>query len=206
MLIIGIAGGTGSGKTTVVKKIIDSLPKGEVAVLSQDSYYRDNSNLPLEERLEINFDHPKAVEFGLLIDHIKKLKREIPVEEPIYSYLTCTRSVETITVYPKKVVIIEGILILTNKELRDLFDIKVFVHADPDDRLIRVIKRDTIERGRSVNLVLDRYIKSVKPMHEEFIEPSKTYADLIVPQGGNNLVAINILTSIIKINIEKQNI
>ena len=206
MLIIGIAGGTGSGKTTVVKKIIDSLPKGEVAVLSQDSYYRDNSNLPLEERLEINFDHPKAVEFGLLIEHIKKLRQGIPVEEPIYSYLTCTRSDETIEVFPKKVVIVEGILILTNKELRDLFDIKVFVHADPDDRLIRVIKRDTIERGRSVNVVLDRYIKSVKPMHEEFIEPSKTYADLIVPQGGNNLVAINILTSIIKINIDKQNI
>lgn len=206
MLIIGIAGGTGSGKTTVVKKIVESLPSSEVAVLSQDSYYCDNSNLPLEERLEINFDHPKSVEFELLINHLKKLKQGIPVEEPIYSYLTCTRSNETITVYPKKVVIVEGILILTNKELRDLFDVKVFVHADPDDRLIRVIKRDTIERGRSVDVVLDRYIKSVKPMHEEFIEPSKTYADLIMPQGGNNLVAINILSSIIKMNLEKQNI
>ncbi len=206
MLIIGIAGGTGSGKTTVVKKIVDSLPSSEVAVLSQDSYYRDNSNLPLEERLKINFDHPKSVEFGLLIDHLKKLKKGIPVEEPIYSYLTCTRSDETIKVFPKKVVIVEGILILTNKELRNLLDVKVFVHADPDDRLIRVIKRDTIERGRSVDVVLDRYIKSVKPMHEEFIEPSKSYADLIMPQGGNNLVAINILTSIIKMNLEKQNI
>ncbi|RLD64602.1 MAG: uridine kinase [Bacteroidetes bacterium] len=204
MLIIGIAGGTGSGKTTVVKKIVDSLPNGEVAVLSQDSYYRDNSDMPLEERQKINFDHPKALEFGLLIDHLKKLKEGISIEEPIYSYLTCTRSHETETVFPKKVIIVEGILILTNKELRDLFDIKVFVHADPDDRLIRVIKRDTIERGRSVDVVLDRYHKSVKPMHEEFIEPSKTYADLILPQGGNNLVAINILTSIIKMNLQKQ--
>ena len=206
MLIIGIAGGTGSGKTTVVKKIVESLPSSEVAVLSQDSYYRDNGNLPLEERLKINFDHPKSVEFELLIDHLKKLKQGTPVEEPIYSYLTCTRSEETVKVFPTKVILVEGILILTNKELRDLFDVKVFVHADPDDRLIRVIKRDTIERGRSVDVVLDRYIKSVKPMHEEFIEPSKTYADLIMPQGGNNLVAINILTSIIKMNLEKQNI
>ncbi|MCK5823380.1 MAG: uridine kinase [Bacteroidales bacterium] len=204
MLIIGIAGGTGSGKTTVVKKIVDSLPNGEVAVLSQDSYYRDNSDMPLEERQKINFDHPKALEFGLLINHLKKLKEGISVEEPIYSYLTCTRSHETVTVFPKKIIIVEGILILTNKELRDLFDIKVFVHADPDDRLLRVIKRDTIERGRSVDVVLDRYHNSVKPMHEEFIEPSKTYADLILPQGGNNLVAINILTSIIKMDLEKQ--
>ncbi|MBE9466834.1 MAG: uridine kinase [Bacteroidetes bacterium] len=204
MLIIGIAGGTGSGKTTVVKKIVERLPKGEVAVLSQDSYYRDNSNLLLEERQKINFDHPKALEFELLIDHLKKLKNGITIQEPIYSYLTCTRSKESIPVLPKKIIIIEGILILTNKKLRDLFDVKVFVHADPDDRLIRVIKRDTIERGRSVDVVLDRYIKSVKPMHEEFIEPSKTYADLIIPQGGNNLVAINILTSIIKMDLEKK--
>lgn len=205
ILIIGIAGGTGSGKTTVVKKIVSSLPKNEVAVIPQDSYYRDNSHLPMDERLEINFDHPDAVEFELLIDHIKKLKNNEPINQPIYSYLTCARSDETIKVVPKHVIIVEGILILTNQALRDLMDIKVFVHADADDRLTRVISRDIIERGRSVDVVLERYGKSVKPMHLQFIEPSKRYADLIVPQGGKNKVAIDILTSIIKLNLDKQN-
>lgn len=205
MLIIGIAGGTGSGKTTVVRKIMESLPKDEVAVISQDSYYRDNSHIPLEERQKINFDHPSSIEFELLIDHIKMLRAGKPIEEPIYSYLTCTRAKETISIFPSHVVIIEGILILGHKELRDLFDIRVFVHADADDRLIRVINRDIIERGRSVNMVLDRYQRSVKPMHLEFIEPTKSYADLIIPQGGDNQVAIDILTSIIKLNLDKQN-
>ncbi len=197
MLVVGIAGGTGSGKTTVVRKIIEKLPKDEVAVLSQDSYYKDNSHLPLEERQKINFDHPNALEFDLLIEHIKQLKQGKSVNEPIYSYITCTRSDETILVKPKDVVIVEGILVLTNKKLRDLFDIKVFVYADADDRLIRVIKRDIVERGRSVNTVLERYQATVKPMHEQFIEPSKRYADLIVPEGGNNKVAIDILVAII---------
>lgn len=205
MLIIGIAGGTGSGKTTVVNKIIESLPKGEVAVLSQDAYYKDNSHLPMEERQEINFDHPNSLEFEFLIKHLKDLKQGKTIQQPIYSYLTCTRSDETIPIEPKHVVIVEGILILTNAELRDLFDIKVFVHAEADDRLVRVINRDIIERGRSVIKVLERYRNSVRPMHLQFIEPSKSYADMILPQGGNNLVAIEMLKTIIESNLKKQN-
>ncbi|MCF8372764.1 MAG: uridine kinase [Bacteroidales bacterium] len=206
MLIVGIAGGTGSGKTTVVKKIIERLPKGEVAVLPQDSYYKDSSHLPMEERQEINFDHPAAVEFKLLIEHLKQLKQERSIEQPIYSYLTCTRQKETIRVEPKHVVIVEGILCLTNKELRDIMTVKVYVDADADDRLSRVITRDTLERGRDVNKVLERYEKTVKPMHLQFIEPTKRYADLIVPQGGNNSVAIDILASLIEqhLHLKKQ--
>ncbi|MGE0089557.1 MAG: uridine kinase [Bacteroidales bacterium] len=196
--IIGIAGGTGSGKTTVVKKIIELLPKDEVAILPQDSYYRDNSNLPLEERQEMNFDHPRSLEFSLLVEHIKQLKAGHSIQQPIYSYLTCTRSKETILVEPKKVVIIEGILILANAQLRNIMDIKVFVDADNDDRLMRVIQRDLVERGRSVNKVLERYEKTVKPMHLQFIEPTKRYADIIIPQGGENKVGIDILASIIE--------
>lgn len=204
MLVIGIAGGTGSGKTTVVKKIMKSLPKGEVAILSQDSYYKDNSHLPLEERQKMNFDHPNSLEFDLLIDHLKDLRKGETIQEPIYSYLTCTRAKETNPVKPHDVVIVEGILILSDPNLRDLFDIKVFVSADADDRLIRVINRDIAERGRSVGNVLERYEKTVKPMHIQFIEPTKKFADIIVPQGGNNKVAIDILTSIIKMNLKKQ--
>jgi len=198
MLIIGIAGGTGSGKTTVVKKIISYFHDSEVTVLSQDSYYRDNSHMPLKERLKINFDHPKSLEFELLIKHLHELKKGKTIQEPIYSYLTCIRSEETVPVKPRQVVIVEGILVLTNKELRDLFDIKLFVDADADDRLMRVVKRDIIERGRSVNTVLERYDATVKPMHLQFIEPSKKYADVIIPQGGHNKVAINILTAVIQ--------
>ena len=204
MLVVGIAGGTGSGKTTVVRKIIEKLPKNSVAVLSQDSYYKDQSHLPLEERQKINFDHPNAIEFDLLIDHIKKLKKGEPIHQPIYSYVTCTRAKETILVEPKEVVIVEGILVLAVPELRELFDIKVFVDADADDRLIRVIHRDIEERGRDVATVLRRYQQTVKPMHEQFIEPSKKYADLIVPEGGNNTVAIDILVSIIEKNLKIQ--
>ncbi len=202
--IIGIAGGTGSGKTTVVRKIIEKLPKNEVAIIPQDSYYRDNSHLPLEERQEINFDHPRSLEFRLLIEHIKKLKEGKAIEQPIYSYLTCARSKETIHVEPKKVIIIEGILILQNIQLRDLMDIKVFVDADNDDRLMRVIQRDLVERGRSVNKVLERYEKTVKPMHLQFIEPTKRYADVIIPQGGENKVGIDLMSTLIekKLRIE----
>ena len=196
--IIGIAGGTGSGKTTVVRKVIENLPKNEVAIITQDSYYKDNSHLPLEERQEMNFDHPASLEFKLLIDHIKKLKEGNSIEQPIYSYLTCTRSDETISVKSKKVIIVEGILILQNAQLRDLMDVKVFVDADNDDRLMRVILRDLVERGRSVNKVLERYEKTVKPMHLQFIEPTKRYADVIIPQGGNNRVGIDLLASIIE--------
>ncbi|MCK4698852.1 MAG: uridine kinase [Bacteroidales bacterium] len=203
MLIVGIAGGTGSGKTTVVKKIIEKLPEGEVVVMPQDSYYKDNSHLPIEQRQEINFDHPGSIEFPLLINHLKKLKNGEIIDMPIYSYLTCIRADETVKLQPKHVVIVEGIMILTDKKLREMIDIKVFVDADADDRLARVINRDIIERGRSIDKVLERYEKTVKPMHLQFIEPSKRFADIIVPQGGNNKVAINILTSIIERNLSK---
>jgi uridine kinase len=201
MFIVGIAGGTGSGKTTVVKEVVRRLPPNEVAVIPQDSYYRDNSHIPMEQRQEINFDHPSSIEFELLVDHIRQLKEGKAIRQPIYSYLTCTRSDEYIRVEPKNVIIIEGILILQNPELRDLMDIKVFVDADNDDRLMRVISRDLQERGRSVKNVLERYEKTVKPMHLQFIEPTKRYADIIVPQGGQNKVAISILTSIIEKNL-----
>ncbi len=201
MLIIGIAGGTGSGKTTVVKKIIERLPKDEVAVLPQDSYYKDNKHIPLEDRQKMNFDHPDAIEFELLIEHLKKLKKGDSIEQPVYSYLSCTRSEDTITVLPRDVVIVEGILILGNENLRNLLDLKVFVDAEADDRLARVIQRDIEERGRTVDKVLTRYGETVKPMHLQFIEPTKRYADLIVPQGGNNHIAINILTNFIERNL-----
>ena len=197
MLVVGIAGGTGSGKTTVVKKIMNNLPDNRVVLLSLDSYYKDNSHLKLEERQEINFDHPDSLEFSLLSHHIRQLKQGNVIWQPIYSYLTCTRSEEAIKVEPREVTILEGILILTNKELRNLIDVKVFVDADADDRLSRVITRDIRERGRSADKVLERYEKTVKPMHLQFIEPSKRFADIIIPQGGNNQVAIDILTTLI---------
>jgi uridine kinase len=198
MLIIGIAGGTGSGKTTVVRKILERLPVGEVVILPQDSYYRDSADIPLEERLEINFDHPDAIEFELLIKHLKDLRKGKDIEQPIYSYLTCTRSSDTIAVKPCRVIIVEGILILTHPELRKLMDLKVFVDADSDDRLIRVMNRDIVERGRTVEKVIERYECTVKPMHIQFIEPTKRFSDLIVPQGGNNHIAIDILTKYIE--------
>ncbi len=198
MLIIGIAGGTGSGKTTVVNKIINALPAGEVAVLPQDSYYKDSSHIPPEERSKINFDEPAAIEWSLLEQHIRELKQGHPIEMPTYSYLTCTRQKETITVEPRDVVIVEGILVLSQPSMRDVMDVKVFVDADPDDRLIRVISRDCVERGRTPMMVINRYQEVLKPMHQMYIEPSKRYADLIVPQGGNNTVAINLLTQYIE--------
>ena len=198
MLIVGIAGGTGSGKTTVVRKVIEVLPDDEVIVIPQDSYYRDNSSISLEERQKINFDHPDSVEFGLLISHLEQLKEGNPIEMPIYSYLTCLRAKETITVKPARVVLVEGILILSDPGLRNILDIKVFVDADADDRLGRVIQRDIIERGRSVLNVLERYHDTVKPSHLQFIEPSKRYADIIIPGGGENQVGIEVLRSIIE--------
>jgi len=198
MFVIGIAGGTGSGKTTVVKKIRRGLEKDQVSFLWQDSYYRDNSHLPLEQRQEINFDHPDAIEFDLLTEHVRMLKEGRPVEQPTYSYLSCTRQEEVIPVNPRPVIIVEGILIYTHQPLVDLMDIKVFVDADADDRLSRVIQRDMSERGRTAETVLERYEKTVKPMHLQFIEPSKRYADIIVPQGGMNHVAIDILLNTIE--------
>lgn len=198
MFTIGIAGGTGSGKTTVVKKILERIPRDRVALVPQDSYYRDSGHLPLEERQKMNFDHPDSLEFDLLVEHIRQLKAGNPVLQPIYSYLTCTRAKETIPIEPREVIILEGILIYTHMPLVEEIDIKVFVDADSDDRLGRVIERDMMERGRSVQQVLDRYEKTVKPMHLQFIEPSKRYADIIVPQGGMNEVAISILLNTIE--------
>ena len=199
MLIIGIAGGTGSGKTTVVNKITEFFKKGEVVVIPQDSYYKDNSNLSLEERQQLNFDHPDSIDFDLLIKQLKDLRNGKTVQQPIYSYITCTRSqTETITVKPAHIIIVEGILIFTCAKLRELLDIMVFVDADADDRLLRVISRDIMERGKSVSNVMERYEKTVKPMHLQFIEPSKRYADIIVPQGGHNKVAIDILIATIE--------
>lgn len=197
MYIIGIAGGTGSGKTTVVKRIIESLPQNEVTLIPQDSYYNDTTPLTMAERRKINFDHPSAFDWDLLIQQIKEIKAGHSIEQPTYSYLECNRKKETIHVEPKKVVIIEGILALCKKELRDLMDLKIFVDADPDERLIRVIERDVLERGRTAEMVMDRYRKVLKPMHLEFIEPTKQYADLIIPQGGNNEKAIQIMRTYI---------
>ncbi len=204
MLIVGIAGGTGSGKTTVVKKILNLLPADKVSVIPQDSYYKDSSHIPWDERKEINFDHPDSIEWNLLIEHIQMLKSGMKIQQPVYSYLTCSRSENTIPVEPHQVVIIEGIMVLTQLELTNLMDIKVFVDADADDRLSRVIQRDVEERGRTSMNVLERYQKTVKPMHLQFIEPSKRNADLIVPQGGDNKVAIELIASIITKHLEKK--
>lgn len=204
MFIIGIAGGSGSGKTTVVHNIIKGLPKDSVAVVSQDSYYKDNGHLSEEDKKKINFDHPASIEFDLLIRHVDKLLAGEPIDRPIYSYLTCARAKETVLVHPTKVIIVEGILILTNARLRNKFNVKIFVDADTDDRLMRIIRRDLIERGRSVQDVLDHYESFVKPMHLQFIEPTKRYADIIVPQGGANSVAIDILSSRIKMKLGEE--
>ena len=191
--IIGIAGGTGSGKTTVVNKIVEALPPHYVAVVPLDSYYNDTSEMIEEERHAINFDHPDAFDWKLLAKHVDDLRKGIAIEQPTYSYLLCNRLKETIHVSPKPVIIIEGIMTLLNKRLRDIMDLKIFVDADPDERLIRNIQRDTIDRGRTVSMVVERYLEVLKPMHEQFIEPTKRYADLIIPQGGENERGIGIL-------------
>ncbi len=197
MLIIGIAGGTGCGKTTVVNQIINELPENEVGVISQDSYYKDTSHLSFEERTKINFDHPRTIDFELLYEHLLLLKDNQVIEQPVYSFVKHNRTKDTILTQPRKVMIVEGILILTHPKLRELFDIKIFVHADSDERLIRRIKRDITERGRDVNEVLTRYQTTLKPMHQQFIEPSKEFADIIIPNNKYNTVAINIVRTII---------
>ena len=198
MIVIGIAGGSGSGKTTVVKSIINQL-NGRVVVIPQDSYYKDSSHLPLEERQKINFDHPDAIDWNLLCQQIRELKQGKTIEQPVYSYLTCSRSkTETVTVEPADVIIVEGILIFTCKELRDQMNMKVFVDADDDDRLMRIIIRDMAERGRTIETAIEHYTETVKPMHLQFIEPSKRYADIIVPQGGHNKVAIEVMSATIQ--------
>lgn len=201
MLIIGIAGGTGSGKSTVVRKIIENLPAGEVVLLPQDSYYKDSSHVAAERRELINFDHPDAFDWPLLSEHIKMLKEGKCIEQPTYSYLTCSRLSETIHIEPRDVVIIEGILALCDPQLRSLMDLKIFVDADPDERLIRVIQRDMLERGRTAEVVMERYTRVLKPMHLQFIEPTKRYADLIIPEGGSNQIAVDILKMFIERNL-----
>lgn len=181
-----------------MKKIVEALPAGEVNVLPQDSYYKDSSHIPLEERQKINFDEPAAFEWDLLINQLQDLKDGKDIEVPTYSYLTCTRQPETIPMHPRDVVLVEGILVFSDKRLRDMMDIKVFVDADADDRLIRVINRDCIERGRTPQLVVERYERVLKPMHNKYIEPAKKYADIIIPQGGNNTVAIKLLKEYIE--------
>ena len=203
MLVIGIAGGTGSGKTTVVNKILQQLNAEGVNVLSQDNYYHDNQHLSLTEREALNYDHPKSIDFDLLIEHVRKLKRGESIEQPIYSFVTHSRTGDFVTVEPKNVLIVEGILVLTNKELLREFNLKVFVHADSDERLIRRIRRDTQERGRDLSEVLHRYQTTLKPMHQEFIEPSKNDADLIVPNMRHNNVAIDFLTTVINDTLKK---
>ena len=198
MTIIGIAGGTGSGKTTVVRKIVQALPPHYVAVVPLDSYYNNTSHMTEEERHAINFDHPDAFDWKLLNKQLNMLRKGQAIEQPTYSYILCNRLPETIHVEPKPVIIIEGIMTLFDKKLRDLMDLKIFVDTDSDERLIRNITRDVVERGRTVDMVLERYLNVLKPMHEQFIEPTKKYADLIIPQGGENFKGIGILCKYIE--------
>lgn len=193
MIIIGIAGGTGSGKTTVVNKIVESLPSGSVAVVPQDSYYNDQSDIPLEIRKQTNFDHPDAFDWHLLEKQIEELRAGKTIKQPTYSYITCTRLEETINVEPKDVIIVEGIMALYDKGLRDLMDLKIYVDAEADERLLRVITRDIAERGHPLEMLIGKYRNVLKPMHDEFIEPTKKYADIIIPNGGNNTKAIMML-------------
>lgn len=197
MLIIGIAGGTGSGKTTVVNQILHELPPDEVCVISQDSYYKETVDLSYEDRTKINFDHPNAIDFDLLVEHVAELRKGNVIEQPVYSFIAHNRTKDTHKTHPKNVIIVEGILIFNSKALRDLFDIKVFVHADADERLIRRVRRDIEERGRDINEVLGRYQSTLKPMHQQFIEPSKTFADIIIPNDRYNTVAIDIVRTVI---------
>lgn len=197
MLIIGIAGGTGSGKTTVVHQIMNELPDTEVGIISQDSYYLETNNLPYEERTKINFDHPRAIDFELLVQHLQELKRGNTINQPVYSFVTHNRTDDTVLTHPRKVMIVEGILILANPELREMFDIKIFVHADSDERLIRRLRRDIAERGRDMQEVLNRYQTTLKPMHQQFIEPTKAFADIIIPNDKYNTVAIDVVRAVI---------
>lgn len=202
--IIGIAGGTGSGKTTVVRKIVEALPEDSVAVVPLDSYYNDTTNMTEEARHQINFDHPDAFDWKLLNKQINELRHGNAIDQPTYSYLLCNRLPETVHVEPKPVIIVEGIMSLIDRKLRDMMDLKVFVDCGADERLIRNIQRDTIDRGRTVSMVVDRYLKVLKPMHEQFIEPTKRYADIIIPQGGHNAKGIDILCQYITNICEKK--
>ena len=204
MLVIGIAGGSGSGKTTVVNAIAENLKGEKVVIIPQDSYYKDSSDLSDEEKRHHNFDHPDAIDWELLCGQLSELKAGKTIHQPVYSYISCSRSkTETVTVEPADVIIIEGILIFTCKELRDQMDIKIFVDADDDDRLMRVMARDITERGKDVHWVIERYSNTVKPMYLQFIEPSKRYADIIIPQGGHNKVAIDVICATVEKSLKK---
>lgn len=199
MLVIGIAGGSGSGKTTVVKSITERLKGKKVVVIPQDSYYKDSSDLTDEEKRVYNFDHPNAIDWDLLSSQLAQLKSGEAIDQPVYSYISCSRSkTEKVRVEPADVIIIEGILIFTDRHLLEQMDIKIFVDADDDDRLMRVMARDIEERGKNVHWVIERYTNTVKPMYLQFIEPSKRYADIIIPQGGHNKVAIDIITNTVE--------
>ncbi len=197
-IIIGVAGGSGSGKTTVVRKIVESLGDAGVIVLDHDRYYRDRNDLRLEERAALNYDHPDALETDLMVRHVRDLKAGRTVEVPRYDFTRHARLPETETLHPRRALIVEGILIYTDAALRDLMDLKVFVDTDADTRFIRRLQRDVAERGRTMDSVIDQYQGTVKPMHLDFVEPSKRYADIIIPQGGHNSVAIDLLLTLIR--------
>ena len=197
MFIIGIAGGSGSGKTTLVNSILKRVPFDQISVLTQDSYYKDSGHLPMEQRKELNFDHPDSIEWDLLLSDIQKLKNGTPIESPTYSYLTCTRQEETIPIKPKKILLIEGILIFTCKQLCDEMDMRIYLEVDADHRLSRIIERDMESRGRTAQDVIERYYKTVRPMYEEFIKPSRQQADMLVVGGGLNVAAAKFISSAI---------
>ncbi|BCA86576.1 uridine kinase [Enterococcus saigonensis] len=194
-IIIGVTGGSGSGKTSVSRAIFNNFPDHSIMMLEQDSYYKDQSNLSFEERLNTNYDHPFAFDTDLLIEHIKKLMCYEAIQKPVYDYVAHTRSKATLVQEPKEVIILEGILILEDERLRDLMDIKIYVDTDDDIRIIRRIKRDMEERGRTLDSVIEQYLSVVKPMYHQFIEPTKRYADIIVPEGGENHVAVDLITT-----------
>ena len=196
--VIGVAGGSGSGKTTVVSQIVKSLGDDQVSLLEHDKYYRDRGDLRLEERAALNYDHPDSLETDLLVQHVKALRAGSAVEVPLYDFARHAREEGTTTVFPRRAIIVEGILIFADPDLRKLLDVKVFVDADDDTRFIRRLQRDLSERGRTVNSVIDQYLGTVKPMHLEFVEPSKRYADVIIPLGGHNTVAIDLLLTLIR--------
>ena len=196
--VIGVAGGSGSGKTTVVRRIVESLGGDQVSLLEHDRYYRDRSDLRLEERAALNYDHPDSLETDLLVHHVNELRAGRPVEKPVYDFARHQREADTVTVHPRRAIIVEGILIFTDPALRRLLDVKVFVDADDDTRFIRRLQRDIAERGRTVTSVIEQYLGTVKPMHLDFVEPSKRYADVIIPLGGHNAVAIDMLLTLIR--------
>lgn len=197
MFIIGIAGGSGSGKTTLVNSILKRVPFDQISILTQDSYYKDSGHLPMEQRRELNFDHPDSIEWDLMLSDIQKLKAGLPIESPTYSYLTCTRQEETVPVEPKKILLVEGILIFTCRQLCEEMDMRIYLEVDADHRLSRIIERDMESRGRSAQDVIERYYKTVRPMYEEFIRPSRREADMLVVGGGLNVAAAEFISSAI---------